>query len=492
MFCRKCGTELPDNAKFCPVCGESMPNSLPNQKEVPEHSDSQKSVNSRIEQPHMSGRNSVPGGKNRKLFLFIGIAAVIAVVILIAGVASNGRKQKVQESAEQSEWLSNVDQSEELQQSAPGQPDNAPESEAESISSNSDIDEENRSFDPIEMSEEDVPADEEVVPEDYPIITNAERNGLFPQKGAVTDADGVLYSSDNVYTLEDRNTDDSLDIDLNGLYQSVKGGICVLDKHGDHTMVLQFIGDGETLYERRFPEPGQTIQWGYIPVNFDVSGVNRLKIRFFSSNNGNSLVYNDIKIGLIDFVATEDPLTPEELDAAREAFIMKEPVDFVAASLSENASWERKALTTPDGVLHDSRHVYALKVGSDGGFLVTQTNGQYERLEGDIFFYVLHENSAVYRFEILADDEAIYTHDFACDNEEDLNNVFHIDLDIQDVNTLELHFYRVKEGRLYDLDRHVGLLDLMMYPVGYEETQVVEGTLESATEVGEESSPEEP
>jgi predicted amidophosphoribosyltransferase len=34
MFCPKCGNELPENAKFCPICGFKIASNEPKEKEV--------------------------------------------------------------------------------------------------------------------------------------------------------------------------------------------------------------------------------------------------------------------------------------------------------------------------------------------------------------------------------------------------------------------------------------------------------------------------
>ena len=86
MFCEKCGTQIPDDALFCPGCGQKTSNGA--QQAAPQSA--QQSVQPR---PQMSYAPQQPAQNNNKKLIgvIIAIAAVFLVVAVIFGILILGK-----------------------------------------------------------------------------------------------------------------------------------------------------------------------------------------------------------------------------------------------------------------------------------------------------------------------------------------------------------------------------------------------------------------
>lgn len=86
MFCEKCGTQIPDDALFCPGCGQKTSNGA--QQAAPQSA--QQSVQPR---PQMSYAPQQPAQNNSKKLIgvIIAIAAVFLVVAVIFGILILGK-----------------------------------------------------------------------------------------------------------------------------------------------------------------------------------------------------------------------------------------------------------------------------------------------------------------------------------------------------------------------------------------------------------------
>lgn len=63
MFCPKCGTQIPDGAQFCAICGNKLSNAVNNQTAV--------------------SNNPAPNTTNKKLIIILSIC--LGVLILLGG-----------------------------------------------------------------------------------------------------------------------------------------------------------------------------------------------------------------------------------------------------------------------------------------------------------------------------------------------------------------------------------------------------------------------
>lgn len=94
-FCPKCGTQVTENAAFCPICGSAFPNT-----DIPNHSVQANSQPDTPPAPNYSTpeqENLPHKAKNKKMLIIL--VAIVAVVAILIGVfstiaASNKEKEK--------------------------------------------------------------------------------------------------------------------------------------------------------------------------------------------------------------------------------------------------------------------------------------------------------------------------------------------------------------------------------------------------------------
>lgn len=83
MFCPKCGTQLPDAAKFCDKCGAVMPQTNGDSAGEYENMNTQSAPNMQSAQPYMGGAQQSAPAQNGDMIPMV-LSLVCAVVMLIS------------------------------------------------------------------------------------------------------------------------------------------------------------------------------------------------------------------------------------------------------------------------------------------------------------------------------------------------------------------------------------------------------------------------
>ena len=86
MFCMKCGKDIPDNSKFCPLCGADL-------KEKEQKVDANTSqMENEIVRENKSNKKELSRNKS---YIFMG-ALVLFVIVLVFVIQKNNLKKELQ------------------------------------------------------------------------------------------------------------------------------------------------------------------------------------------------------------------------------------------------------------------------------------------------------------------------------------------------------------------------------------------------------------